>query len=44
LPSGPQRFRPLKERLLQQIELLPKRDQEALLVAIDAFLSNTRTA
>ncbi|MCG3146265.1 MAG: hypothetical protein HONDAALG_04164 [Gammaproteobacteria bacterium] len=31
-------------RLLQQIELLPKRDQEALLRTIDAFLSKTRTA
>jgi len=30
--------------LLQQIELLPKRDQEALLRTIDAFLSKTRTA
>jgi hypothetical protein len=30
--------------LLQQIELLPKRDQEALLRTINAFLSKTRTA
>jgi transcriptional regulator with XRE-family HTH domain len=31
-------------RLMQQIDLLPKRDQEALLRTIDAFLSKTRTA
>jgi transcriptional regulator with XRE-family HTH domain len=31
-------------RRLQQIDLLPKRDQEALLRTIDAFLSKARTA
>lgn len=31
-------------RRLQQLDLLPKRDQEALLRTIDAFLSKTRTA
>lgn len=31
-------------RRLQQIDQLPKRDQEALLRTIDAFLSKTRTA
>jgi hypothetical protein len=30
-------------RRLQQIDLLPKRDQEALLRTIDAFLSKART-
>jgi transcriptional regulator with XRE-family HTH domain len=31
-------------RRIQQIDLLPKRDQEALLRTIDAFLSKGRTA
>lgn len=31
-------------RRLQQLDLLPKRDQEALLRTIDAFLSKGRTA
>lgn len=31
-------------RRLQQLDLLPKRDQEALLRTLDAFLSKTRTA
>jgi transcriptional regulator with XRE-family HTH domain len=31
-------------RRIQQIDLLPRRDQEALLRTIDAFLSKTRAA
>jgi hypothetical protein len=34
----------VRRRRLQQLDLLPKRDQEALLRTIDAFLSKTRTA
>jgi transcriptional regulator with XRE-family HTH domain len=41
-PTGGNNRRML--RRLQQIDLLPKRDQEALLRTIDAFLSKTRTS